>query len=127
MRAGLLRHVVSLEQATDAVSAGGSVTTQYTPYLTDIAAHVLPAGDGGDMRGGEQYVSAQVLATIDTKIRIRYRDGIDSKMRVVRREGPGSPTRVTIYDIVAVTPADARRRELWLWCKARIGEGFRAE
>ena len=126
MRAGLLRHVVSIEQAQDAVSEGGSVTTQYIPYLTDIAAHVLPAGDGGGMRGGEQYVSAQVLATVDTKVRIRYRDGITERMRVVHREGPGSPTRVTYYDIQAVTPADSRRRELWLWCRARVGEGFRS-
>ncbi len=98
--------------------------TQYIPFLTEIAAHVMDGGAG--MRGAEQYVSAQILATVDTKIRIRYRPGITEKMRVRRETGPGSPTKLDLYDIQAVTPADARNRELWLWCTQRKATGFRS-
>ncbi len=125
MRSGKLRHVVTLERAITTSRDSGGEETTYVPWLEDIAAHVLPAGDG--MRGGEQYVSAQVLATIDTKVRIRYRPGVLETMRVRHEVGPGSPTLVDLYDIQAVTPADERKRELWLWCRQRKAEGFRSE
>lgn len=127
MRAGKLRHVVTIEEPVQVERDSGAEEIQYGPWLVDIAAHVLPAGDGGAMRGGEQYVSAQVLATVDTRIRIRYRPGITETMRVRQVVGPGSPTPFNLWDIQAVTPADERKRELWLWCRLRRAEGFRSE
>lgn len=125
MRSGKLRHVVTIERAIQGNRETGAEDITYIPHLEGIAAHVLPAADG--MRGGEQYVSAQVLATIDTKIRIRYRPGMVETMRVRQEIGPGSPTLVNLYDIQAITPADERNRELWLWCRQRKAEGFRSE
>lgn len=122
MRAGSLRHVVTVEAAYTQTSERGGVSTDYAPWLVRIAAHVMPAGD---QTGRETYTSAQVMAQVDTKIRIRYREGVTAKMRVRHEIGPGSPTRVDLYDIMAVVEADSRKRELWLWCRRRDAEGFR--
>lgn len=122
MRSGTLRHVVSIDAAVDRVSASGAVTTAYVPYLQNIAAHVMPAGD---QTGRETYTSAMIMATVDTKVRVRYREGITAKMRVRHETGPGSPTHVDLYDIMAVVEADSRKRELWLWCRRRDAGGFR--
>ncbi len=127
MRSGLLRHVVHIDAAVTEVSEAGAVSTAWVPFLDGpngegMAAHVMPAGD---QTGRETYTSAQVMATVDTKIRIRYRPGITAKMRVRQEIGPGSPTQVDLFDIQAVVEADSRKRELWLWCRRRDAEGFR--
>lgn len=124
MRSGKLRHRVTIERATDTRSPTGAVGTTYAPWLTRIAAQVLPAGEAAS--GRESFVSAQIQAVVDTRIRIRYRDGITAKMRVRRERGPGSPTDVELWDIEAVLEADSRKSELWLMCKRRDADGYRS-
>ena len=124
MRSGKLRHRVTIERAIDTTSPQGAVGTQYVPWLTRICAHILPAGEAAS--GRESFISSQVQAATDTRIRIRYRPGINEKMRVREERGPGSPTDVRLWDIEAVLEADATRRELWLMCKLRAAQGFRS-
>ncbi len=123
MRAGTLRHRVTIESPVETSDGQGGTDRTYEPWLTRISAHVLPGTDG--MRGGETYVSQQIQAEVTTRIRIRYRRGITVKHRVRHEHGAGRPTEVDLYDILAVTPADERNEELWLWCKLREGQGFR--
>lgn len=132
MRSGLLRHRVTIEAAVDGLDDSGAPRQTWVPFLpaTDpdgqgIAAHVLPADAG--QRGGEQFTADQIRATCDTKVRIRYREGVTPKMRVRHHTGaPGSPTLDVLYDIEAVTDADPRKNELWLWCRSRQTDGFRS-
>lgn len=125
MRAGQLRHVGTIEQATDDVDATSGPVTSYAPYLPRIRCHVLPADSG--MVGGEAPQGGpQIQADIDTKVRIRYRPGITERMRFRHHVGgQGSPTLDEVYDIQAVTAGNLKRTELWLWCKRRIADGYR--
>lgn len=119
MRAGPLRHRVTIQRNLNARSGTGAVKDQFEDWLVRIAAAVEP------ITGGERWVQAQPVSDITARIRVRYRDGITSKMRVVHQRAPGSPTLIDIYDIEAVVPADGRKVELHLLCRKRDAEGFR--
>lgn len=123
MRAGTLRHRVTIEAPIDTVSESGAIGTDYVPWLVRIRAHVLPASD---MSHRETYINAQIASQVDTKIRIRYREGMTAKMRVRQDIGPGSPTRRDIWDIIAVVPADSMKAEMWLYCRKRSAQGYRS-
>lgn len=121
MRAGVMRHRVTIEEPDGAVSAAGNVSDRYVPYLHRIAAQVL------ENNGREDFAAGQVFATADAKIRIRYRAGIIAPMRLRHHmDAGGSPTIPDVmYDIQAVIPVDGRKVEMWLMCRRRDAEGFR--
>lgn len=120
MRAGPLRHRVTIERYVPGRSGSGAVLDAYEPWLERIAASVE------DVRGDERWINNQPVSDVTTRIRIRYRDGVTPKMRVRHRRAPGSPTLEDIYDIEGVTRADGRKVELWLMCRKRDAEGFRS-
>lgn len=120
MRAGPLRHRVTIERLIPQKSATGAVLDRYEPWLERIAAAVEP------VTGAERWIANQPVADITARIRVRYRDGITAKMRVIHRRAAGSPTLEDIYDIEAVVPADGRKIEMHLLCKKRDAEGFRS-
>lgn len=120
MRAGPLRHRVTIERPVEARTGSGAVRADYQPWLERIAASVE------DVRGDERWLANQIVAEVSTRIRIRYREGITAKMRVLHRRAAGSPTLEDVYEINAVVRADGRKDELWLFCTRRDGEGFRA-
>lgn len=120
VRAGSLRHRVTIQRPTNSRSGSGAILDQYEDYLPDISAAVEV------ITGREQWLAnVQVAAELSARIRIRYRDGLTAQMRVLHIVRGGSPTRATIYDIAAVISADTRQRELYLLCTTRDAEGFR--
>lgn len=104
MRAGTLRHRVTIQQNTPTQDAFGEPIESWSTYATVWAA-VEP------LTGNERFVpvGAQVQATVSTRIRIRYRDGVTNQMRVLW----GS----RIYRIEAVLNLEERDREIHLLCE----------
>lgn len=61
------------------------------------------------LRGREYFQADQAQAEVNTRIRVRYREGIMPKMRVIR----GNQT----FDIESVIDPETRNRELELMCR----------
>ena len=105
IRAGELRHRVTIQQLVESQNEYGEITT--TPQTF---ASVWGAVE--DLSGREYFAAQQINAEVSTRIRIRYRAGVVPKMLAVC-DG-------RIYDILAVLDPDGRRRELHLMCKAVV-------
>lgn len=101
MRAGKLRHSITIQQQSTTQDSYGQQVETWTNVAT-VWASVEP------LRGKEYFESKQEKAEVTTKITMRYRDGILPKMRVVF----GSKT----YDIQDVINLEERDRELHLMC-----------
>jgi SPP1 family predicted phage head-tail adaptor len=76
MRAGSLRHLVSIESYTETRDSFGGVSNTWAEF-SKAYANIVP------LSGKEKYVSAEKYATSTHQITIRYLDGVDPKMRVV--------------------------------------------
>lgn len=105
MNAGMLRHRIQIQQATETQDSFGAVTQTWTTIATIWAS--IEA-----ISGREFFDAAQVNAEITHRIRIRYRPDITTQMRAA--EG----TRT--FDIQAVLDPDGRRRELVLMVKEAV-------
>jgi SPP1 family predicted phage head-tail adaptor len=110
MRAGQLRHVVTIESPTKTQDSTGSVVQSWATFDT-VRAAIEP------ISGREFFSAAQVQSNVNTRIRIRYIDDVTPKMRVAH----GSD----YYDIQAVLPDTTGARELHLMCVKRGAQGFR--
>jgi len=117
MRAGDLRHRVTLQRPVESREASGEILTVYQDYLTVWAA-IEP------ISGREYFAAQQVQSDATARIRIRYRPGINERLRVRHSHG-GSPSIVDLYDVEAVIEKDARRDELILMVRKRGADGFR--
>lgn len=106
MQAGQLRHRVTIQQNTPSRDTYGEEIESWSALATVWAA-VEP------LAGTERYAAdgAQTLATVDTRIRIRYWSGITPGMRVLF----GART----FDIQAVIHLEERQQELHLLCEER--------
>lgn len=105
MRAGELRHRVTIQQPVESRNSFGEVTVTWQDVATVWAA-IEP------LRGREFWEARQTVAEMDVRIRIRYRSGITPKMRVVW----GSK----VYDIESVIDVESRRKELHLMCREMV-------
>ena len=78
MRAGLLRHTVSIQEQTDTRTAIGDYTTSWADIsgMEAVKAAIWP------LRAKESLDSMKLESVITSKIRIRYRAGITSKNRI---------------------------------------------
>lgn len=76
MRAGQLKHSVTIEQATEAISAGGAVSRTWSTFAA-VRAAIEP-------RTGREY-SAMFQQFADLSVMFTVRGGIDinEKMRIV--------------------------------------------
>ncbi len=111
MRAGSLRHRVTIEQAVATQSASGAETVAWVEYGT-VWASLEP------LRGREGLVADQPLAEIDTKITIRWSpflSQIVAKWRIRHQE--------TIYDIKSPIPVNFAQRQIELLCRSGINNG----
>ena len=107
MRAGALRHRVTLQQATESQNSFGEVERVWTDVAT-VWASV-------EQLSGREFIEArQVDATLSTRIRMRWRNGVTEKMRVVWTDPSG---RQHTYNIVSVIADATHRRELMLMCQ----------
>ena len=76
MRAGLLRHIITIEQVIETQSDTGSITETWQPFLSSIHSTYEPQS------GMESFKEDQEQGFETAKFRIRYRAGITTKMRV---------------------------------------------
>lgn len=106
MRAGELRHRVTIQQFTAARDAVGGETKTWSDLATVYAA-ALPIS-------GREYVALrQAQSDITIRFRLRYRSGINTGMRVVW-DGRN-------YDIVEAINRNGRDQELELLCVGDAG------
>jgi SPP1 family predicted phage head-tail adaptor len=105
MRAGLLRHRVSLQASAETRGSDGEITRTWVT-VTTVWASVAPTG-------GKEYVSEDMLkAAASHLITTRYRPGLDTSMRVL------FGTRV--FNIESIVNKDERDRELVLVCQEAL-------
>ena len=102
MRAGQLRHLLTLQ----ALVAGQDEIGQPVQTWTDVATDY---GDVRFLKGLEAVKAGASTSVADCSIRVRYRAGVTAGMRYVE----GS----TVYDIQAVLPDATGKRYLDLACK----------
>jgi SPP1 family predicted phage head-tail adaptor len=105
MRAGRLRHRITIQDYTESQNSFGEATKNWTDYATVWAA-VEP------VKGREFWESQQINAEITTKVTMRYLAGIKPKMRILY------DTR--IFEIDSVINVDERNRELQLLVKETV-------
>ena len=106
MRAGILRHRVSIEAYDATVDAWGQPVEAWTAIATSLPADVR------DVRGREYWSGGQTPAgEVTTRVRIRYRDDLSlaRQMRVVHGG--------RVLPIEAILDPDGRRVELHLMCQ----------
>lgn len=102
-----LRHRVTIEGATTTQGSYGEPLQTWGTIVADEPADVRPAS------GNEFIQAAAVQARIDTRITIRYREGIDSTMRVQMQSRQ--------FQIRAALPDPTYRRHLTLMCEEIVG------
>lgn len=95
MRAGTLRHLITIQSPTETNEAtmGGLVQT-WTDFA-EVWADVQPVS------GTERFISQQLLANVSHTIRTRYVSDLTPKMRAVM--GQGSSQRVFNFESVINT------------------------
>jgi len=111
MRAGSMRHAVTIQSPTKSQDSTGSIVSTWADFA-ETRASIEP------ISGREFFSAAQVRSDVTTRIRIRFLEGVTPKMRVVH----GSD----YYDIQSVLP-DSRsgRHKMQLMCVKRTVQGFR--
>lgn len=79
MRAGVLRHVVSVQYPANSSDGMGGFSASWddVPGLSNVRAAIWPAS------ANEQIKAGQVAAEITHRVRMRYRPGINHSMRIV--------------------------------------------
>lgn len=116
MRAGTLRHKVTLQERTETQDSTGAVTWSWSD-VASVWASVEP------LNGREYLQASQLQSTVSTRIRIRHREGITSKMRVKFIPNPRAPSEIKYYDIRAVVPVREANWEIVLMCEERATDG----
>ncbi len=102
MRAGDLRHRVTIQQKSVTRDTYGAEVVSWTDVVT-VWAEIT------DLSGREYFDAQKVNAEVNTKVRIRHRTDLVPTMRVVE----GSRT----LEVLAVIDTDGRKRETVLMCK----------
>jgi SPP1 family predicted phage head-tail adaptor len=111
MRAGTLRHRVTIETQAKSQYSTGSIVASWSSF-DSVWAAIEP------LSGREFFSASQVQSEVNTRIRIRYLDGVTPKMRVVHDSD--------YYDVHAVLPnSSGGKREMHLMCIKRGAQGFR--
>jgi SPP1 family predicted phage head-tail adaptor len=104
MRAGRLRHRVTVESATETQGASGEVTLGWTTWASAWAA-VEP------LAGAERFAAQQVNAEVTHRVTLRHLPGLSPRMRI-RHEG-------RVLEIDAVLNVEERDRETHALCVER--------
>ena len=101
MRAGDLRHRVTIQSASESVSAAGEVTKTWSDVAT-VWASIEP------LTGREKWLAEQVQAAATHRVRMRYRSDVGLENRLLY----GS----RVLDILEVMNTGERDKELVLIC-----------
>jgi SPP1 family predicted phage head-tail adaptor len=105
MRAGKLRRRLIIQQATETQGATGEMAVTWGTFAT-VWGSVEP------LRGREFWAAKEMQAQVDTRIRIRYLEGVTPKMQVL--DG------ARIFLIYAVIDPETRHQELQLMAQEII-------
>lgn len=105
MRAGILRHRVTIEAKTHVTDDWGEPHEEWSALVANLPAEVR------DIRGREYWHSGQPapVGEVTIRVRIRYRGDLDRQIRVVHAG--------RVYAVEAVLDPDGRRTELHIMCK----------
>lgn len=106
MRAGQLRHQITLQQLGTTDDGGGGVDTESWTDFATVYARVAP------LAGRELVQAQQVNDELTHAITMRYYPGVSSKMRV--KYG------VRIFLIESIVDEDERHRGLLLMCTEKV-------
>lgn len=109
MQAGKLRHRVTIKYKVATLNDLSEEVVVWTP-LDEVWAAVEP------LRGREYLDSRQAQADVDTRIRIRYQDGITilPSMRIYFGD--------RVFEIVSVINVWERNKDLQIMCREHIEE-----
>lgn len=105
MRAGKLRRTLTIQEASEARDSTGSVVTTWATFAT-VHGSVEP------LRGREFWSAKELQAQVDTRIRIRYLEGVTPKMQIVDNG--------TTYLIYAVLDIEKRHIQMDLMCQEMV-------
>lgn len=111
MRAGRLRRLVTIQQkatGSPAQDTLGQPNEAWTVFA-QVYAGVEP------LRGTEFFEAAQRQVQVDTRVVIRFRQGVTDQMRVV--DG------TDIYNIQTVIDTESKHVEMQLMCVKGVGDG----
>ena len=75
MKAGALRHYITIEQSTESFDANGELVNTWADYVS-LWASIEP------LVGREYFTAKQFSAETTGKLRMRYFAGITAKMRI---------------------------------------------
>ncbi len=106
MRAGKLRHQITIQQNTPARNGKGEEIDSWSTFATRYAA-VIP------LTGRELFNAQQRHAEAELRMELRYFSGVTTKMRVSWDS--------RLFDILHIANLDERDRELHLLVKERNG------
>lgn len=109
MRAGRLRHRVTLQSKVEARDSYGATTITWDDEATVWAA-IEP------LSGREYFSQQQIQAEASVRIVVRYYSGLSTAWRV--KDGS------TYYDIVDVLNHDERNRMMTLMCRTGVSEDY---
>lgn len=110
MKAGRLRHRVDLQALETVHDSDGAISEEWISLFPKLSAEIMP------LSGRELIAAASIQSNVQTRIKIRYRNGITTKMRIVHRG--------TIYNIESIIPdLDSGIRHLVLNCSSGMNEG----
>ncbi|CAM3201431.1 phage head closure protein [Xenorhabdus nematophila] len=109
MRAGRLRHRITLQKNESSRSPMGSVINKWVD-VADVWAEVQP------ISGRELVASGAVLSEATVRIWLRYRADMTTTHRIFYQ---GDSTQGQFFNIVAVIP-DPKRTRLELLCKGGV-------
>lgn len=101
MRAGKLRHRVTIQRLTETRDDAGGLVPTWTDYA-QVFASVEP------LRGREFFAGQEKQSRVDTRIRIRYLADVTPKMRV--------EYGAHVYEIVNIIDPEMRHQEMQLMC-----------
>lgn len=77
MKAGKLRHLVTIERPVKVRAASGDFITTWDTFLEDVYASIEP------LKGKELFHAQTVNADATHTVQIRFADGVNADMRVV--------------------------------------------
>lgn len=110
MRAGHLRHRITVQQAATAPNAYGEPIATWSTYLTAWAS-IEPAS------GREYQAAATQQQAVTHKVRMRYRDGVTPEMRIKFTDRTSTDR---YFDIESVIEPQVRGVELVLMCREQL-------
>lgn len=110
-----MRHRVTFETFTSTQDRYGQESGDIGQGIEGTTVVILWA-EVQDLSGRELFSAKEVHSELTTRITIRWHGGIAPSMQA--RYTTGGQSRV--FDILAVTDPEGRRRELVLECKERV-------